>query len=196
MPFMTIYSILGIIGWVGKAVELIIKALEYTVKGIDIFFNFKLNAEITGELSIVYHSIDGWDDEEKKEITLTVRASLEAGVNYEGTELISTIVENGVTYETKEELKMKASLGAGVEYKEDWSSDENGIYKNTTVTFLGAEAKLEIYSSITKRKKTVYNESLSEISEKKGDVKHNDVHKLLDKKVWYGPEKIYINDEE
>ncbi len=44
--------------------------------------------------------------------------------------------------------------------------------------------------------RVVYNESLSEISEKKGDVKHNDVHKLLDKKVWYGPEKIYINDEE
>lgn len=158
-------------------------------------FDFKLNPEIAGKLSITYHSIDGWDDEAKREITLTIRATLEAGVNYEGTELISTIVENGITYETKEELKIKASLGTGVEYKEDWGSDDNGIFKNVTVTFLGAEAKLEVYSSITKRKKTVYNEDISETSEKKGDVKHNDVHKLLDKKVWYGPKKIYTDDD-
>ena len=199
-PFMGIgitidlVPIVGKFGWIGKEVKLIIKALEYTVKGIDIFFNFKLNAEIAEQLSIAYHSIDGWDNEAKREITFTVRASLEAGVNYEGTELISTIVENGVTYETKEELKIKASLGTGVEYKEDWNSDENGIYKNITVTFLGAEAKLEVYSSITRRKKTVYNDD-EVVSNQKGDIKHNDVHKLLEKDVWYGPKKIYTDDE-
>ena len=43
--------------------------------------------------------------------------------------------------------------------------------------------------------KVQFNEDISETSEKKGDVKHNDVHKLLDKKVWYGPKKIYTDDD-
>jgi hypothetical protein len=186
--------IVGKFGWVGKAVELIVKALEYAIKGLDIYFNFKLNAEIAAKLSLAYHNLDGWDNEAKREVTLTVRATLEAGVNYEGTELISTVVEEGITYEMKEELKIKASLGTGVEYKEDWSSDEKGVYKNVTVTFLGAEAKLEVYSSITKRKKKVYNENI-ETTNHIGDVKHNDIHKLLDKETWYGPEKIYTDDD-
>lgn len=187
-------SIIGKFGWIGKAVELIIEALEYTVKGLDIFFNFVFTAEVAGNISIGYHNLDGWDEKLKKEFTITINASLEAGVNYEGSALISSIVRDGVTYETQEELKVKASLGAGVEYKEEWDSDEKGMFKNVTVTFLGAEAKLEVYSSITRRKKTVYNND-EVVSNQKGDVKHNDVHKLLDKKIWYGPEKIYTDDD-
>lgn len=186
--------IVGKFGWIGKAVELIIKALEYTVKGLDIFFNFVFTAEVAGSISIGYHNLDGWDEKLKREFTITVNASLEAGVNYEGTALISTIVRDGITYETQEELKIKASLGAGVEYKEEWDSDKKGMFKNVTVTFLGAEAKLEVYSSITRRKKTVYNND-EVVSNQKGDVKHNNVHKLLEKDIWYGPEKIYTDDE-
>lgn len=188
-------SIVGRFGLVGKAVELIIKALEYSIEGLDIFFNFKLEAEIEGKLSLGYHSVDGWDENLNRELTITIRASLEAGINYEGTELISTIVEDGVAYETKEELKINASLGAGIEYKENWSTDENGLFKEVTVTFLGAEAKLEIYSSITKRKKVVYNEDAI-VSDNKGDIKHNDIHKILEKEIWYGPKKIYTDDKE
>ena len=187
-------SIIGRFGWIGKAVELIIKALECTVNGLDIFFNFVFTAEVAGNISIGYHNIDGWDQKLKREFTITVNASLEAGVNYEGSALISTIVRDGVTYETQEELKVKASLGAGVEYKEEWDSDKKGMFKNVTVTFLGAEAKLEVYSSITRRKKTVYNND-EVVSNHKGDVKHNDVHKLLEKDIWYGPEKIYTDDD-
>lgn len=186
--------IMGKFGWIGKAVELIIKALEYTVKGLDIFFNFVFTAEVAGNISIGYHNLDGWDEKLKREFTITVNASLEAGVNYEGSALISTIVQDGTTYETQEELKVKASLGAGVEYKEEWDSDDKGMFKNVTVTFLGAEAKLEVYSSITRRKKTVYNND-EVVSNQKGDVKHNDVHKLLEKDIWYGPKKIYTDDE-
>lgn len=186
--------IMGKFGWIGKAVELIIKALEYTVKGLDIFFNFVFTAEVAGNISIGYHNLDGWDEKLKREFTITVNASLEAGVNYEGSALISTIVQDGATYETQEELKVKASLGAGVEYKEEWDSDDKGMFKNVTVTFLGAEAKLEVYSSITRRKKTVYNND-EVVSNQKGDVKHNDVHKLLEKDIWYGPKKIYTDDE-
>lgn len=185
--------IVGKFGWVGKAVELVIKALEYTIQGLDIYFNFKLNAEIAGKLSIAYHNLDGWDGEAKREITFTVRAYFEAGVNYEGTIIASTTQVN-ITYETLETFKINGSLGSGVEYKENWSSDEKGIFKNVTVTFLGAEAKLEIYSSITKRKKKIYNDE-TETTNQTGDVKHNDVHKLLDKKIWYGPEKIYTDNE-
>lgn len=173
--------------------KLVIKALEYTIQGLDIYFNFKLNAEIAGKLSIAYHNLDGWDGEAKREITFTVRASFEAGVNYEGTIIASTTQVN-ITYETLETFKINGSLGSGVEYKENWSSDEKGIFKNVTVTFLGAEAKLEIYSSITKRKKKIYNDE-TETTNQTGDVKHNDVHKLLDKKIWYGPEKIYTDNE-
>lgn len=67
------------------------------------------------------------------------------------------------------------------------------MFKNVTVTFLGAEAKLEVYSSITRRKKTIYNND-EVISNQKGDVKHNDIHPLLEKDIWYGPEKIYTDD--
>ncbi|HEX8576784.1 MAG TPA: hypothetical protein VF677_10875 [Flavobacterium sp.] len=155
---------------------------------------FILSAEVASSMSIGCHNLDGWDENVKREVTITVNASLEAGVNYEGTELISTIVQGGVTYETQEELKIKASLGAGIEYKEEWDSDDKGMFKNVTVTFLGAEAKLEIYSSITRRKKTVYNND-EVVSNRKGDIKHNDVHKLLERKIWYGPKKIYTDDE-
>ncbi|TDO20711.1 hypothetical protein [Pedobacter duraquae] len=181
-------------GAVGTAIEWIIKALEYAIDGLDIYFNFKLEAEIAAELSIGWHDLDGWDEKAKREITMLLKATLEAGVDYEGT-VIASVVRGDVTEETLETFKAKASIGGGVEYKEAWDSDKQGMFKTVTVEFTGMKANLEVYAAIVRRKKTVINPDWKETSDKKVDVKASKEFVLLDKKTWYGPKKIYTDDE-
>lgn len=186
-------QIVGKFGWVGKAVEFIIWALEQTIKDLDIYFNFKLNAEIAGDLSFGYHSIDGWDKNAKRSSTFTVNATIEAGVKYENVTLIAEIVSIG-TDEKIEGVDIQASLGAGVEYKEEWDCDEKGAFKNVTVTFTGCTASFHIYAVITKRKKRVVQGVETEQSyNKQIGKKYSET--LLEKKVWHGPERIYTKDE-
>ena len=131
------------------------KALEKTIKDLDIYFNFMLNAELAGDVTFGYHSIDGWDKNAKRSSTFTVKATIEAGVKYENVVVIAEIVSIG-TDERIEGIDIQASLGAGVEYKEDWDCDEKGMFKNVTVTFIGCTGSLHIYAFITKRRKEWY----------------------------------------
>ena len=181
-------------GAVGLAMKWIIKTLEYAVKGLDIYFNFKIDAEIAAELSIGWHDLDGWDEKAKREMTILVKASLEAGVDYEGT-VIATQVRADYTEETLETFKAKASIGGGVEYKEVWDSDKGGLFKTVSVTFTGLKAELEVYAALVRRKKTVVNPEWEEVSDKKVDVKASKEFVLLEKQEWYKPTKIYTNDD-
>ena len=183
-------------GAIGTAIEWIIAALEYAVKGLDIYFNFKLNAEIAGEVSIGYHSVDGWDSGLKRELKVKVNASLEAGVDYEGTVIATVTGAAGTTEETVETFKAKASIGGGVEYTENWDADKGGIFKTVQVKFTGMKAEIEVYSALVRRKKTVRNPEWEEISDKKVDVKAKKEFELLKEDIWYGPEKIYTDQDE
>jgi hypothetical protein len=193
-------SILGKVGGlVGKAIQWIIEALEYAVDNLDIYFNFKLNAEIAGEVSIGYHNLDGWDSGLKRELKIKVNASLEAGVDYEGT-VIATVTGAaalvGTTEETVATFKAKASIGGGVEYTENWDADKGGIFKTVQVKFTGMKAEIEVYSALVRRKKTVHNPEWKDVSEQKVDVKAKKEFILLSESVWYGPEKIYTDQDD
>ena len=160
---------------------------------LKIYTFFKLTAEIAGNLSIGYHSLDGWDDKAKRELTFTVNASIEAGVKYENVTIIAEIVDIG-TDEKVTGIDFQGSLGAGVEYKEEWDSDDKGTFKTVTVTFTGCTASFYIYASITKRKKrVVQGEETEQSYNKQIGKKYSEI--LLEKATWYGPEKIYIDDE-
>lgn len=186
-------------GAVGTAIEWIIEALEYAVKGLDIYFNFKLNAEIAGEVSLGYHNLDGWDTGLKRELKIKVNASLEAGVDYEGT-VIATVTGSalspGTTEETVATFKAKASIGGGVEYTENWDADKDGIFKTVQVKFTGMKAEIEVYSALVRRKKTVHNPEWEDVVTQKVDVKAKKEFELLKENIWYGPEKIYTDQDE
>jgi hypothetical protein len=193
-------AILGKVGGlVGKAVQWIIEALEYAIDNLDIYFNFKLNAEIAGEVSIGYHNLDGWDAGLKRELKIKVNASLEAGVDYEGT-VIATVtgaaLPVGTTEETVATFKAKASIGGGVEYTENWDADKGGIFKTVQVKFTGMKAEIEVYSALVRRKKTVHDPEWKDVSEKKLDVKAKKEFVLLSESIWYGPEKIYTDQDD
>ena len=131
-----------------------------------------------------------------KQFLLLMRTILDVQflrVKYENVTIIAEIVDIG-TDEKVTGIDFQGSLGAGVEYKEEWDSDDKGTFKTVTVTFTGCTASFYIYASITKRKKrVVQGEETEQSYNKQIGKKYSEI--LLEKATWYGPEKIYIDDE-
>ena len=71
---------------------------------------------------------------------------------------------------------------------------DKGMFKNVTVNFTGCTASFHIYAVITKRKKRVVQGIETEQSyNKQIGKKYSEI--LLKPSIWYGPEKIYTDDE-
>jgi hypothetical protein len=58
------------------------------------------------------------------------------------------------------------------------------------------KAEIEVYSALVRRKKTVHNPEWKDVSEQKVDVKAKKEFILLGESVWYGPEKIYTDQDD
>ncbi|MCX8534120.1 hypothetical protein [Chryseobacterium luquanense] len=163
---------------IGEITKLIRKSIEWVTE-TDIFILAYVNVELVGEFTVVYNSINGFDNKKSnRKAILSIPFGVKGGIKSNEENVI--ILPSG---EKMEKLNAEISINSGIDIVEELGTDNKGPYKKNSYIFKGLNVRVVIVENVFSRRKISVIPKIDETFE---ILKENQI----------GPEKIeYLNNK-
>lgn len=134
--------------FIGDITKFIRKSIEWVLEA-DIFVMAFVNIELNGEFTLVYNSINGFDDKKSnRKAILSIPFGVKGGIKSNEENVI--ILPTG---EKMEKFNAEISVNSGIDIVEELGTDNIGPYKKNSYIFKGLNVKVVIVENVFRRNK-------------------------------------------
>lgn len=133
---------------IGPITKFIRKSIEWVTE-TDIFVLAYVNVELQGEFTLVYNSINGFDEKKSnRKAILSIPFGVKGGIKSNEENVI--ILPTG---EKMEKFNAEISINSGIDITEELGTDNIGPYKKNSYIFKGLNVKVVIVENVFSRNK-------------------------------------------
>lgn len=131
---------------IGPITKFIRKSIEWVTE-TDIFVLAYVNVELQGEFTLVYNSINGFDNKKSnRKAILSIPFGVKGGIKSNDENVI--ILPTG---EKMEKFNAEISINSGIDIVEELGTDNTGPYKKNSYIFKGLNVKVVIVENVFSR---------------------------------------------